>query len=139
MKRTGSAFTLSALMALSACAQQPDKIAASYVSPTTYEGRSCRQLMAERNEIVTRVNTLNAEQKEAATTDAVATGVALFLFWPAAIALANTKDSSSALSAAKGHYDAITAQMKKKGCALPPEPVQPAPQDPTEKRKRSWE
>ncbi|MGD9864573.1 MAG: hypothetical protein AB7S99_15310 [Pseudodonghicola sp.] len=140
MKKSGSALVLSTVLALSACAQQPDKISASYVSPSTYENRSCNQLMAERNAIVRQVNTLTQEQKEAATTDAVATGVALLLFWPAAFALATTKDNATPLSTAKGHYDAITAQMEKRGCALPPEPapLMTAPAQ-SDTRKRSWE
>ncbi|HBS49826.1 MAG TPA: hypothetical protein DEA05_06925 [Rhodobacteraceae bacterium] len=121
---------------MTACAPAPDQVEASYVSPSTYAGRSCAQLMAERNEIVSRVNALNQQQKDAATTDAVATGVALVLFWPAAFALAATKDNATALSAAKGNYDAVTAQMRQQNCPLPPEPV--APVQPEEK-KRSWE
>jgi hypothetical protein len=79
--------------------------------------------MGERNEIASRVNKLNSEQQSAATTDAVLTGVALVIFWPAAIALAATKDNATALSAAKGNYDAITTQMRKQSCSLPAEVV----------------
>ncbi len=137
MKKTTLPFLLAGLAMLSACAQAPNQVAASYVSPSTYDGRSCAQLMEERNEIVHRVNGLTEDQREAATTDAVLTGVALVVFWPAAIGLAATKDNATALSAAKGNYDAVTSKMRQKGCALPPEPVsmQPVP----EKTKRSWE
>ena len=55
----------------------------------------------------------------------------------AALALAASKDNATALSAAKGNYDAITTQMRSQGCKLPPEPVQAEP-EPAEK-KRSWE
>lgn len=110
---------IAASTALSGCAQNPDKIAASYVSPSTYDGRSCSQLLAERNEIASKVNSLSAEQKEAATTDAVLTGVALVIFWPAAIGLASTKDNEAALSSAKGNYDAITTKMTQKNCRIP--------------------
>jgi len=48
--------------------------------------------------------------------------------------LAATEDNATALSAAKGNYDAITTQMKSQGCTLPPEPVQAAPKQ-TEKKK----
>ncbi|NDW43398.1 hypothetical protein [Ruegeria sp. PrR005] len=123
---------------LAGCAQSPNQVASSYVSPNTYDGRSCAKLMEERNEIVSRVNQLTQDQKEAATTDAVLTGVALVLFWPAAIGLAATKDNATALSSAKGNYDAITAKMREKGCALPAEtPVNTAPAP--AKPKRSWE
>ena len=80
--------------------------------------------MLERNDIVRKVNSLTVDQNKAATDDAVITGIALVLFWPAAIALAATKDKSSALSVAKGNYDAITLTMEKKGCRLPPPTIQ---------------
>lgn len=99
--------------------------------------------MAERNEIVGRVNMLTAQQKKAADNDAVATGVALLLFWPAAFALAASDDHSTALSSAKGHYDAVTQQMRKQGCQMPPEPLHPtmakADGDAAKGAKRSWE
>lgn len=136
MKMKPLCLALCASVVASGCAQPPDQVEASYVSPSTYAGRSCTQLMDERNEIASRVNALNKAQKDAATTDAVATGVALVVFWPAAFALAATKDNAGALSAAKGNYDAITTQMRKQGCKLPPEPVAPPV---VEDRKRSWE
>ena len=52
------------------------------------------------------------------------TGVALVIFWPAALGLAATKDNETALSTAKGNYDAITAKMTQKGCKIPTAPVQ---------------
>lgn len=137
MKRKIMAALIAAT-AVSGCAQSPDQVEASYVSPNQFKGRSCSQLMGERNEIASRVNTLTKEQKQAATNDAVATGVALVIFWPAAIALAASKDNATALSAAKGNYDAITTQMRTQGCKLPPEPVQAEP-DPSAEKKRSWE
>ncbi len=131
-------MTICKMMALAACvaavagcAQPPSQIEASYVSPSTYKGRSCGQLMTERNEIVRRVNSLTQQQKDSATTDAVATGVALVVFWPAAFVLAATEDNANALSAAKGNYDAITTQMRSQGCALPPEPAPETSKEPT--------
>ena len=139
MKLRHIAVTIGSLSILSGCAQPPGQVEASYVSPSTYEGRSCQQLLSERNEIVSSVNALTEEQSKAATTDAVATGVALLVFWPAAIALAATKDNATALSAAKGNYDAITARMTQKNCKLPAAAVAPV-EDPHEtKKKRSWE
>ena len=138
MKTNPSAALLVAALTLGACAPAPDQVAATYVSPSTYEGRSCSSLMAERNEIVRRVNELTEEQRKASTTDAVATGVALLVFWPAAIALAATEDNAASLAAAKGNYDAIASQMTVQGCSLPPETLaQPEPE--REPGKRSWE
>lgn len=135
-------LSLIASISVAGCAQHANKIEPSYVSPNAFAGRSCSQLLTERNEIVRQVNELNAAQNKSATNDAVLTGVALLVFWPAAIALAATKDNATAVSAAKGNYDAITTQMANKGCKLPagadvpqvdPVPVQKAD------KKRSWE
>jgi len=104
---------------LSACATQPDAVSASYVSPSVYKGQSCARLVSERNQIVRNLNTLSAEQSKQATNDAVATGVALVLFWPAAFLIGASGDSATALASAKGNYDAITAQMISQGCAVP--------------------
>lgn len=104
---------------LTACASSPDKVSSAYISPTVYEGRNCRELLEERNQIASNVNRLTAAQKKAATTDAVATGVALVLFWPAAFALAATEDQSNQLAQAKGNYDAINMQMTRKNCKAP--------------------
>ncbi len=108
-----------AALTVGACTKGPDKIEATYVSPSTFDGRSCSKLMSERNAIVSRLNSLTEQQQSAARTDAVATGVALVLFWPAAFALGATKDNATALSSAKGNYDAITTKMQQQGCAVP--------------------
>lgn len=141
MKIRVSSPLLAATLALSGCAQSAKQIEASYVSPNVYSGRTCNQLMAERNDIATKVNGLIASQDQAATNDAVLTGVALLVFWPAAIGLAATKDNATALSSAKGNYDAITEQMKNQGCAVPAEPVQTeaTPTKENGRVKRSWE
>ena len=139
MKKVMMGTVLVSSLALGACAPAPDQVASSYVSPTVYQGRSCSSLTAERNQIVSQVNNLNQEQQKAATNDAVATGVALVLFWPAAFAIAATKDNATALSAGKGNYDAITQQMRTQGCRLPVEEVAEAAPAETNQKKRSWE
>lgn len=135
-------LSLIASVTLAGCAQHSNQIEASYVSPNAYAGRSCNQLMAERNEIVRQVNELTAAQNKSATDDAVLTGIALLVFWPAAIALAVTKDNATAVSAAKGNYDAITTQMTSKDCKIPANSVAPtstATPTKADGKKRSWE
>lgn len=141
MKRTILTPLVAASLLASGCAQSAKQIEASYVSPGVYSGRSCNQLMAERNDIARKVNGLVVEQDKAATNDAVLTGVALLVFWPAAIGLAVTKDNATALSAAKGNYDAITEKMASQGCAVPAEPVPLLSKEAQEstRKKRSWE
>lgn len=107
------------LASLTACTPSPDKVTSAYVSPNVYQGQTCNELLEERNQIASNVNQLAAAQKKASTTDAVATGVALVLFWPAAFALAATDDQSAQLAQAKGNYDAITTQMTHQNCKVP--------------------
>lgn len=107
---------LGAVAIVAACSQHSSKIEPTYVSPNVYAGRTCQQLVAERNQIVHQVNSLTEKQNEAATNDAVLTGAALVLFWPAALFVGVTGDHADTLGAAKGNYDAITAQMRAKDC-----------------------
>jgi hypothetical protein len=123
MLKIGTSLALSSALIATGCAQTAKNVDAAYVSPSAFSGRNCNSLTLERNEIVRNVNRLTEDQNKAATDDAVITGIALVLFWPAAIALAATKDKSSALSVAKGNYDTITSTMEKKGCRLPPPTV----------------
>ncbi|MFK7754660.1 MAG: hypothetical protein AB8B51_19190 [Sedimentitalea sp.] len=120
MKRMLLPLVLGATV-LAGCAEQAKNVQSNYVSPSTFVGLSCSQLLSERNEIARSVNTLVEEQNKAATTDAVATGVALVLFWPAAFLLATTDDKSNALASAKGNYDAITLRMEQQRCKMPTE------------------
>ena len=102
---------------VAACAQQPDKVQPTYISSSNYTGKSCNQLMEERNQVVSRVNALTKKQKTAANTDAALVGVTMVLFWPAAFAMLLTEDESNSLAEAKGEYEAITKRMSDRGCS----------------------
>jgi hypothetical protein len=88
--------------------------------------------MVERNQIATNVNQLNEKQRKSSANDKVAVGVALVLFWPAAALVGMTPDQSAQLAQAKGNFDAIETQMRKKGCPLPQAPEPETEADPTE-------
>lgn len=105
-----------ALSTLGACASRPEKIHATYVSPATYSSYNCKSIIAERNSVVNKTNELSGAQKKKATDDAVATGVALVLFWPAAFLLAAGTDLEPQIASLKGNYEALTAAGHQKGC-----------------------
>lgn len=105
-----------ALAALAACASQPEAVQAIYVSPTTYAGYSCKQIVAERNRVVQKVNELTLAQGKKADNDALAMGVGMVLFWPALFALGAGTDLEPQLASIKGSYDALTAAGTQKGC-----------------------
>lgn len=69
---------------LGGCATRADNIATSYVSPMQYESYSCSQLREEAARVSAKAAEVSGVQTSKATGDAVATGVALVVFWPAA-------------------------------------------------------
>jgi hypothetical protein len=113
-RRAGLA--LAATLALTACAQSPDEIAAAPVSTATYSSMSCRQLQAEAVRLNNDVARLTGQQQKKATTDAVAMGVGMVLFWPALFALGAGSDVGPQLAQAKGQAEAIQAAARQKGC-----------------------
>lgn len=115
MRKITTAFAGMSIL-LSACAQQPENISASYVPPTTYSNLQCDQIIAERNRIVHKVNELTGAQNKKANADAVAMGVGLVVFWPALFFLAAGSDKEAELANYKGHYDALTQEGIRKGC-----------------------
>jgi hypothetical protein len=111
-------FMISATLciAIAGCAKQPDKIAATYVSPATFASYSCKQIITERNSVVTRVNEVTGQQKKKADADAAAVGIGMIVFWPALFALAVGDNVKEELASLKGNYEALTASGKKKNC-----------------------
>jgi len=69
--------------AISGCASSPKDIKTSYASPLLYKDSSCDQLYAEGDRTSRKINELYTSIEGRATSDAVATGVAVVLFWPA--------------------------------------------------------
>lgn len=114
MKKTVVALTLGAVN-MCGCTPKAENVAPDFVSKDKYETLSCSALTSERNDVVRQVNTLSAEQNKGAKDDAVAVAAGI-LVWPAFIYLAKDNDKSEQLASAKGEYDALTAQMKEKGC-----------------------
>ncbi len=118
MKAVVSGVALAALV--SACATAPQNIAATYVSPLQYQNYSCQQLGAESQRIGTRVAEVTGQQQQKANNDAVATGVAVVLFWPAVFFLGGGGDKTGELSRLKGESDAIQQAAIQKNCMSQP-------------------
>lgn len=116
MKHLATAAVVGTLT-LSACAQAPSSISSQYISPHMYSGLSCNQLRGEAYRISSRVSQLTGQQQKEATEDAIATGVALVLFWPAIFLLADGGDNASELGRLKGELDAVNYQYVAKNCA----------------------
>ncbi len=106
------------LVVASGCAQKSDKINAAYVSPVAYQSFSCRQLSEEAQRVSSRASQMMGVQNKQAEQYAVATGVALVLFWPAAFFIKGNKGNAAEVSRLKGEMEAIEKALIKKGCKI---------------------
>jgi hypothetical protein len=106
------------LIALSACADHPDKIPASYVSPMQYEGYKCKQIAAEMQRVSSRVTEIGGQQERAASNSDVEMGVGLVLFWPALFFLDSHSAQAAEYGRLKGEFNALEQAGIQKNCAL---------------------
>ncbi len=103
---------------LAGCATPPDKVKSSYVSPVLYQSLGCTQLSEEAQRVSNRAVEISGAQKSKANKDAVATGVALVLFWPAAFLVGGDDETTAELARLKGEMEAIEMASGKKGCGI---------------------
>lgn len=103
---------LAAALVVSACAKQPDEIAAADIGPNPYLKQSCRNLAKLEITETQNLENLSAAQKSAASGDAV--GV-LLLGMPVSSMSGNDKET--AISVTKGRIQAIEQAKASRGCA----------------------
>lgn len=100
------------------CASSSNEIAASYVSPVTYESWTCVQLREEAVRLSSRAAQAAGVQDDKASGDAALTAVAVVLFWPAAFAISGDGQSAAELGRLKGEMDAVEQASIRKNCGL---------------------
>lgn len=119
MNTLGKAAILAATLAtFVGCASSSDKIGAQYVSPLQYSNYDCGQLSMEAQRISGRVAQLSGVQDQKATNDAIATGVALVIFWPAAFLVSGNDHNSAELARLKGEFETIEQVSIQKKCGF---------------------
>ena len=111
-----SAIGLAGLLA--ACASKPEDVKAAYISPVAYKDYSCDQLGQEAQRVSRRAAEATGTQQKAATNDAVATGVAIVVFWPAAFFIKGNSANEAELARLKGEMEAIEKASIQKNCNL---------------------
>ena len=111
-------LSLVGCVVVSACADKSANVAASYVSPMQYQNYSCGQLAQEANRVTARAAQLSGVQDKNASNDAVATGVALVVFWPAAFFIGGNKETKAELSRLKGELEAIESASIQRNCKI---------------------
>jgi hypothetical protein len=111
-------FSLITALSLSACAENAKNVQATYVSPLNYESFSCSQVEQEARRVSSRTAQIAGVQDANAQGDAVATGVALVLFWPAAFFVGGDGETAAELSRLKGEMEALEQASIQKNCGI---------------------
>ncbi|MCT4557352.1 MAG: hypothetical protein N4A61_04755 [Pelagimonas sp.] len=102
---------ISTLFLAAACAKNPDEIAAVEIGKNEYKGYSCKRLTQTKLEHTQALENASANQKKAATGDAV--GVIL-LGLPISSMAGGDEETNIAVT--KGHIQAIEREQERKSC-----------------------
>ena len=103
---------------LSGCATKPEDIKPSYVSPLAYDSYDCGQLSLEAERVSSHAADIAGVQTKKAKGDAVATGVALILFWPAVFFIKGNGATESEIARLKGEMETIEKVAIQKRCNI---------------------
>ncbi len=117
MKRLITSIALACTI-LAGCAQKAETIAPTYISPLAYQQYSCNQIVEEASRVSGKVGEISGVQNKQANDDAVATGVALVLFWPAAFFIKGDKQNAIELGRLKGEIEALERTSIQKKCGI---------------------
>jgi hypothetical protein len=98
------------------------------VSPLTYQSYSCQQLAMEAQGVSAKAAELSGAQDQKRTNDAIATGVAIVVFWPAAFLVGGDGQVAAQLSQMKGQMGAIEQPSIQKRCGIQFQRQAPPPQ-----------
>ena len=103
---------------LGGCASKSSDISASYVSPIMYQNHTCSQLAQEAQGVSSRAAQVSGAQDQKRTNDAIATGVAVVVFWPAAFLVGGDGPQAAELANLKGQMNAIEQASIQKRCGI---------------------
>ena len=108
---------LLASASISACAKNPDKMQATYISTVQYQDYSCQQLQIEQTRTEPRIAELYDALKGRAKRDKIVTGVGIVVAWPALFFIKG-KDKARVreYNRLRGELKAIKEVSAKKGC-----------------------
>ncbi len=105
-------------LTLAGCAQKAEQIQPTYVSPLAYQSYSCKQIVQEASRVSARVGEISGVQNKKASDDAVATGIALVIFWPAAFFIKGDKQTAAELGRLKGELEALEKTSIARNCGI---------------------
>lgn len=107
---------LAGLTFLFGCAQTPENISASYVSPMQYQSYTCEQIEQELNRVGVKLQEVTQIQFKKSSGDANAMALGLFIFWPALLFLGGDTGREPELARLKGEIEAIEMAAIEKNC-----------------------
>ena len=111
-------LSLLVAVCVSGCASRSENIGAAYVSPSAYSSFGCPQLQEEASRVSSRAAAASGAQDAKASNDAVATGVAVVLFWPAAFLIKGDSVGAAEVARLKGEMEAIEQASIRKNCGI---------------------
>lgn len=111
-------LSLLAAVLLAGCASSADNIAPSYVSSAAYQNYNCQQLTEEARRVSQHASRAAGVQDKKARNDAIATGTALVLFWPAAFFVSGDGANAAELANLRGQKEAIEEAAIQKDCGF---------------------
>ena len=102
---------------LSACASNPNKIQAAYVSPLKYRDYDCDQIAMEMDYVGQRTTRLHQSLDKENKADKWQMGVGLILFWPTLFALeGGDGPEATEYAQLKGEFEALRTVSVQKRC-----------------------
>jgi len=117
MKTFRTLTTAAVVLTLAACATNPDKIAAQYVSSSEYLGLTCEQLEDALGANTAEADKLHKSMRSKKNISNTAAVVGTLLFWPAYFLLkGKDAESDSRMGELKGRDTAIHKSLDKLGC-----------------------
>lgn len=109
--------TISCSILLAACASNPDKIKAQYISPMIYQSYTCEQLVSEHQRLIGHLNQAYDVQKKTSDRDDAKVGVGLILFWPTLFFTSGDGASATEYARLKGEFNALEEAFVKASCS----------------------
>lgn len=103
---------------LAGCASSPGGIEPAHISSSKYGGYSCSSLRAKGRQVSKEAQRVAGKVQDRSTDDALMTGVAIVLFWPAAFFVKGDGPEAEQYAQLIGERQAIEEASKRKGCGI---------------------
>lgn len=120
---------------LAGCASSPGGIEPAHISSSKYAGHSCASLRAKGQQVSKEAQRVAGKVQDRSTDDAVMTGVAIVLFWPAAFFVKGDGPEAEQYAQLVGERQAIEQASKQKGCGIKFAPLTSANSEENPRRK----